>query len=234
MIARSFFFDEFLYSEMFGYVWAVVYFKFNVSMIKSLFTILLVCFLSTISLAQWGVHMAQIRPVGELGMVLEKQVGFGISYSNEFDGGWRTGFEVSFFNMHQRIADFPIVGTITGGNGTFVSLGTQNFKKYNLLFFDGFCDRAIIDKDKFQLYGGGGICIGAAAVDYETNSPRISTTSYYGGGTIGGLFLRLGYDYHLDDNFTVGLIGTRRVYFQQDAGIFGNYIYRFSLSYLLD
>jgi hypothetical protein len=89
----------------------------------------------------------------------------------------------------------------------------------------------LLEKEKYELYVGGGVTLGAANVSYEATTPRMSDESYSGGGTIGGLFLRAGYDYHLNDLFTVGLSGVRRVYFQQDAGIFGNYTYRFALTY---
>jgi len=181
--------------------------------------------------AQWGAHIDQLRPLGELGLLFEKQIGFGISYQNEFEGGTRAGADFSFFKMRPRMTEFPIVGTVISGNSTFVSLGTQTFYKYHLFFIDFYYDWAILDKDKYQFYAGGGINIGASSVDYEADSPSISSDSFIGGGSIGGVFLRLGYDHNIGDRFVVGLTGSRRVYFQKDAGIFGDYVYRFKATY---
>jgi hypothetical protein len=192
---------------------------------------LFIAFSNVSCFGQWGSHIAQMRPLGELGMIFERQIGFGITYQNAFDDGRRAGVDFSFFKMRPRMDEFPIVGTVTSGNSTFVSLGTQSFQRYNLFFFDAYYDWAILERDKFQFYAGGGINIGAASVEYESDSPTISSESYSGGGSIGGLFLRLGYDYYLTDQFTLALSGSRRIYFQEDAGIFGDYVYRFVGTY---
>lgn len=198
---------------------------------KSLQAGIVAFFLAIAAQAQVGLHVAQLRPLGEMGLIFEKQIGFGFTYNSEFDDKWRVGMELSHFKMRQRIDPIPIVGLIISGNSTFVSLGTQRFTQYNILYLDGFVDRALIEKEKFELYVGGGITGGAASVSYESYTPQISDGSYSGGGFIGGLFLRAGYDYHLTNKLTVGLSGVRRIYAQQDAGIFGNYTYRLAFTY---
>jgi hypothetical protein len=183
------------------------------------------------SQAQVGLHVAQMRPLGEMGMIFEKQIGFGFTYNGEFDDKWRTGLELTHFKLRQRLDPIPIVGLVIAGSSTFVSLGTQRFTQYNIIYLDGFFDRALIEKEKFELYVGGGITAGAASVSYESSTPRIADVTYGGGGFLGGLFLRAGYDYHLTNKLTAGLSGVRRVYAQEDAGIFGNYTYRLAFTY---
>jgi hypothetical protein len=176
------------------------------------------------SQAQIGVQLAQFRPVGEMGMIFKRQIGVGISWNNEFDEGSRTGLSFAFFKLNQRIDPFPVVGTITGGNGTFVSLGTQTFTKYNVAFIDAYYDKSLISREKIDVFLGGGVCIGGAAVDYEAYYPKIESTSYSGGGVIGGLFLRAGVEYRPTDTFSISLLGSRRIYFQEESGIFGAYM----------
>lgn len=195
-------------------------------MLKPLFLGLLFFVITLSTQSQWGAHVAQLRPLGEMGMIFKKQFSPGISYQNAFEDGKRWGADFTYFRLRSRLEEFPIVGTIGGGNGTFVSLGTQTFSNYTLLMLDAYYDWAIWDKEVFQFYGGGGITMGASAVEYETSSPGISSESYSGGGTMGGLFLRMGFDYQLGDSFTLGLAGFRRIYFHEEAGIFGDYVLR--------
>ncbi|MFM9984649.1 MAG: outer membrane beta-barrel protein [Flavobacteriales bacterium] len=173
-----------------------------------------------LSTGQLTLNINQFRPTGELGKGLENKIGFGAAWVQPFEDVWRSSIGLSFFKFDTRMDVFPVVGTISSGGNTFVSLGEQRFEKYNLIALDFMADYAIVERDQFILFGGLGIFLGATSVAYTAEYPEIKSESYSGGDRWFGLAGRVGVELPIGDTFAVRASADRKYFVITENGYY--------------
>lgn len=167
--------------------------------------------MSLSSAAQLSVKPFLFVPTGELGFVGERAMSIEVGYINSslFEQDWRTRASLTLFNLKPRMDVFPTVGTLESGNEITVIPGEQRFSKFKMGLLTVGVDRQIIGNDNIKIYLGFDLQTGAASIDYESNMPLIEELSYSGGGTIGAFRFRLGSEFLITDEFTVGIEANR-------------------------
>lgn len=177
----------------------------------------LLLLISTCSFGQISLKAYHYRPTGEFGFVMKPTFSAEIGYMGSFeDNRIRGNASVSFLVMKPRMESFPIYGVLHDGSGEHILPGSQSFQKYNIAqLFVGF-DLAVIKKEKFFMYGGLDITIGAASVEYTEHIETFLDGGYSGGGVLGGFRFRLGSEYDFNDNIGMFVTAERSVWLLTD------------------
>jgi len=106
--------------------------------------LLLLLFAALGGFAQIGLRLVQFRPTGELGMIMEKNVSAELLYIDDFEDDVRFRISLGMFKLQPRMENFPITGTIYNGQGLRVTPGVQHFEKWDMYFFSGGMDWAVV------------------------------------------------------------------------------------------
>ena len=179
-------------------------------------------FASHLAYGQIGVRVFNYRPTGEFGFAMKPLVSLEIGYQPRFSKRstkrWRTGFSLLYLNMKPRLEVFPVYGVRYDGNGTTVLPGYQSFQKYAIFQLTGGSDFAFIHKDKYNVYAGADLVIGAANVEYTNVIIGWKDESYQGGGILAGFRFRLGVDYNITDHIGVFVNANRQGFLVTEPG----------------
>lgn len=162
--------------------------------------------------AQLYFHVGNYRPTGELGLVLKPTISYEAGYTSgiiDDDNKWRTNATLTFIKGTPRLDTFPVTTVQSGGNGTIILPGKQSFSKYNLIFISFGFDYPFYFNDRFSAYGGFDIQGGSAGVSYYYYVPTLKEETYDGGGFLGGIRFRLGFDYHINDALSISATAMR-------------------------
>jgi hypothetical protein len=172
--------------------------------------------------AQLGLKLSQFRPTGELGQVMDRKVSAELLYLPEFDDRVRSRFFLSYYKLEPRLSSFPITGYEYRDGVWTVYPGTQTFSKYNLMFFGGGMDYALLQflDERLTFYPGGDIYMGGANMAYVSDVPGINRSEFEGGFMLAGVRARLGVDYALTDALGVCFEYATATYWMQENGRF--------------
>jgi len=89
-----------LFLIKFGLYLGLNYFQ----MLRSFSFVILFCILFISSYqAQISIGVAQCRPLGEMGMVLKRQMGVSLSYAQRLEEDWRYSVDFYYFKMNPRL-----------------------------------------------------------------------------------------------------------------------------------
>jgi hypothetical protein len=182
--------------------------------------------------AQVTLRVFDYRPTGELGFVMNPLVSAEVGYSKPFEESrWRTSFSATFLKLKSRQDTFPTSGVLVANNTTTVTPGKESFSKYSMFQLMGGVDFAFVKKDKWALFAGADILIGAASVVYY-NQDVLTTENYSGGGILGGFRGRLGAEYQVADHIAL-FFSANRSYFlvSEPAGLFNANDYGIGIRY---
>lgn len=171
---------------------------------------------SNLAFGQISVRLFNYRPTGDLGYIMKPLFSAEIGFQQPFDRRIRSGFSLTFLKMTPRMAVFPTYGLLTDGSGTRVLPGEQSFQKYNLGLLFGDMDFAFVQQDKFNIFIGAGIIIGAASVEYTNKVQSVIDESYQGGGILGGFRFRVGAEYIINDYFAITISANRSIFLVAD------------------
>lgn len=161
---------------------------------------------SNIAFSQIMIRGFNYRPTGEFGSVMKPLFSAEIGYQQPFEGDRvRGGFLFTFLQMKPRMDIFPVYGII----GMTVYPGEQSFQKYNLGLLLADIDFAFVNKEKYTMYTGLGLIMGAANVEYEYYLQSAAYESYSGGGILAGLRFRLGAEYIINDYLALNINANR-------------------------
>lgn len=136
-------------------------------------------FITVHASAQLGVRVAQFRPYGVLGEVVEKKITFELMFIDEFEDNVRTRFSFGYHKFSPRMDVFPTVGYGYEDGQWTVYPGTLTYTRLDMLNVSAGIDYAPFKfmKDRLAPYVGAG-CVGGMLVqDYENDVTGLSKTS---------------------------------------------------------
>ena len=173
--------------------------------------ILIGCFCFQAAYSQLGLRIYNYRPTGEFGYVMKPTLSLEVGYMKSFEneGRIRPNFSITALIMKPRMDVFPVYGVL---NETTVLPCKQSFQKYNIFQLNAGLDFAIIQRSKFDFYGGCQIILGGANVEYTDEIQTIRTMDYEGGGILGGLRLSTGVEYDLNEGISFFVNACRNVF----------------------
>ena len=184
--------------------------------------------------AQIAVKFLHFRPTGDQGVAFDKRFTAEIMYMDEFeklDGNWRLRAGISYVPLKARLDTFPTYAVEHNGSNVTVLPGYEVYKKYNMGFLFGGVDWAFVNREKFAFFMGVDILMGGVNMEYERHYENYKDESFSGGQFMGGVRLRAGGQYMINEHFTGFTEFSRSYYGMAESGFQSHYDYGVGVIY---
>ncbi len=190
-------------------------------------------FISFGTAAQIAVKGIYFNPTSDLGVTFKKRFTGEILYLQEIDEDeiFRGRAGISYVPLKSRLDTFPVYA-VKSGNGTSVLPGYEIYKKYTMGFLFVGVDWAFLNREPYYLYIGCDAMGGAIDVEYEASYQTYKDESFSGGLSMAGLRFRTGFQYDLNDHFSVFGEFTRSYYGIEETGFQSHYDYGTGLQFI--
>lgn len=163
--------------------------------------------------SQYFVRLMNYRPTGEFGFVMKP--------ANSLELGWQESFEesrtrmkigLSYLFFKPRLSEFPTQSVTYEYAGTKIYGGNQIFYHFSQIQLSLGFDVAIIDQEKFAIYAGLDVLTGLQFTKYESNDVYTNLHETILGSPLIGFSGRLGFEYHLNDSYSLGFSANRQYF----------------------
>ena len=154
-------------------------------------------------------------------------------YLQDFDSKVRMRIGFTYLSLKPRLDTFPVVALVED-NGFSVVPGQQVFHKYDLFLLIFGADYQVFNNNSFSAYAGMNIMIGALDKQYELTYPTLTDESYSGSSKVGGVALRIGAEYMINEHLGAFIEGSRNFYLFENDGIFSANDIGIGVHYIFD
>lgn len=148
---------------------------------------------------------------------MKKAIAVEISGRKQNEDRLRGRMNVQFVPFKPRMETIPVYAA---GGGPLILPGSMTFHKYNMIMFSIGADYRF-EFDKLSFYPGADMIVGGVRVKYELHYETLLEEEFTGTYLLGGLRLRAGSEYDINEISSLFLEATRSMYAQQQSGLFG-------------